>query len=73
MCTVIKNVQEARIGPEDTVISPEVLARIFEDGRLPFPTNPDGSVDMPVYLAWLAEAGHMALHAFDECFEVVIP
>lgn len=55
---------------KDTVVSPEVLAQVFEDKKLPFQTNPDGSVDMTVYLAWLNEAGRFALQAFDECFEV---
>lgn len=55
---------------KDTVVSPEVLAQVFEDKQLPFQTNQDGSVDMTVYLAWLNEAGRFALQAFDECFEV---
>lgn len=55
---------------KDTVVSPEVLAQVFEDKQLPFQTNPDGSVDMTVYLSWLNEAGRFALQAFDECFDV---
>jgi len=53
-----------------SVVSPEVLAQVFEDQQLPFQTNPDGSVDMSVYLTWLNQVGCVALQAFDECFEI---
>lgn len=52
-----------------TVVSSVVLAEVFGDRQLPFATNPDGSVDMPVYLDWLNGAGLAALQAFDEFFE----
>lgn len=55
---------------EGAVVSREVLAQVFDKKPLPFQTNPDGSVDMAVYLAWLEEAGRLALQAFDECFEI---
>jgi len=54
---------------KDTVVSSEVLAQVFEDKQLPFQTNPDGSVDMSVYLDWLNEAGRVALQAFEDCFD----
>jgi hypothetical protein len=57
------------INTKDAIVSPEVLAQVFEDGHLPFPVNPDGSVDMPIYLVWLAEAGYAALQTFDEYSE----
>lgn len=58
------------IPDKNTVVSPEALAQVFEDQKLPFQTNPDGSVDMSVYMTWLNEVGRVALQAFDECFEV---
>lgn len=57
-------------GGQESAVSREFLAQVFEDEPPPFETNPDGSVDMAVYLAWLNEAGRMALQAFDECFEI---
>jgi hypothetical protein len=54
--------EPAYVPPVESVVAPSVLAEVFEDGKLPFPTNADGSVNMAVYMGWLAEtwAGGMA-------------
>jgi len=69
VCERMLVVAEAYVPPESRVVSPEVLAQVFEDKPLPFRTNPDGSVDMSVYLSWLAAVGEVALQVFDECSE----
>lgn len=61
------------VPPESNVVSPEVLAQVFEDKPLPFLTNADGSVDMGVYMEWLEATGAAALQAFEECSEVELP
>lgn len=69
VCEMMPVTAEAYVPPESQVVSPEVLAQVFEDKPLPFRTNADGSVDMSVYLEWLAAVGEAALQAFDECSE----
>ena len=55
------------------VVSPEILAQVFEDKPLPFVTNVDGSADMEVYMEWLEVAGAAALLAFEEFSDVELP
>lgn len=57
------------VPPVSDVVSPEVLAQVFEDKPLPFQTNPDGSVSLDAYLQWLSAVGEAALQAFEECSE----
>jgi hypothetical protein len=62
--------ESAYVPPAQSVVAPSVLAEVFEDGKLPFATNADGSVNMTVYMSWLAEtwAGGMAqFDAQSEC------
>lgn len=61
------------VPPESNVVSGEVLAVVFEDKPLPFNTNSDGSVDLNVYMQWLANAGQAALLAFEECSDAETP
>lgn len=55
------------------IVSSEVLAQVFGDKLLPFETNADGSVDMSVYMEWLATAGRIALEAFKAFSEIETP
>jgi hypothetical protein len=57
----------------NSVVSPEILALVFEDKSLPFQTNPDGSVDMTVYMSWLENIWTKAVEEFDEHFDSVEP
>lgn len=56
-----------------SVVSPEILAQVFEDAPIPFQTNPDGSVNLEVYAEWLRQAGEAALQAFEDCSEFETP
>lgn len=39
---------------QNVIVPPSILAQVFNKNRpVPFSTNPDGSVDMIVYLKWL--------------------
>lgn len=55
------------------VVSPTVIARVFDDKPVPFALNGDGSVKLSVYQDWLNSVGHDALNAFAECSEIVSP
>ena len=70
VCDFMPITAEAYVPRESQVVSPEVLAQVFEDKPLPFKTNADGSVDMGVYLEWLEAAGEAALQAFAQCSDV---
>lgn len=67
--------ESAYVPPAQSVVAPSVLAEVFEDGKLPFATNADGSVNMTVYMSWLAEtwAGGMAqFDAQSECADALV-
>lgn len=64
---------DSYVPPESSVVSPKVLAQVFEDKPLPFLTNADGSVDMGVYMEWLEATGAAALRAFEEFSDAEFP
>ncbi|HDR8973035.1 TPA: hypothetical protein QDB32_004007 [Burkholderia vietnamiensis] len=59
------------VPPAGSVVAPSVLARVFVDQPLPFATNPDGSVDLDVYRAWLENTWKEGMDAFEEQSSVV--
>lgn len=57
----------------DSVVAPEVLAQVFADGPLPFPTNRDGSANLATYMQWLGATWDAGMAAFDEMSEIQKP
>ncbi len=71
---IVSVVAQADFVPEVAqVVSPAVVARVFDDQPVPFALNSDGSVKMGVYQDWLNTVGQEALAAFAECSEIVSP
>lgn len=60
------------VPPAGGVVAPNVLARVFVDEPLPFATNHDGSVDLDVYRAWLANTWKEGMDAFEEQSSLVV-
>jgi hypothetical protein len=54
------------VPPAGSVVAPSVLGRVFVDKPLPFATNPDGSVDLVVYRAWLVNTWKEGMDAFEK-------
>lgn len=61
------------VPPADKVVAPKVLAQVFADKPLPFPTNADGSADMTTYMQWLSATWDAGMAAFDEMSELQMP
>jgi hypothetical protein len=61
------------VPPAERVVAPEVLAKVFPDGPLPFPTNADGSVELATYMQWLTATWDAGIAAFGEMSEVETP
>jgi hypothetical protein len=59
--------------PAGCVVTPEVLAQVFADGLLPFPTNADGSVKLATYMQWLSATWDAGIAAFGEMSEIATP
>lgn len=58
------------VPPADKVVAPEVLAQVFAENPLPFPTNADGSADMATYMQWLSATWDAGMAAFDRMSEI---
>ncbi|MGY8527601.1 hypothetical protein [Paracidovorax citrulli] len=56
--------EQRYVPPRDSAVASEVLAKVFADQPLPFATNPDGSVDTSIYLAWLTDVWREGMEAF---------
>ncbi|MBN3815185.1 hypothetical protein G3N57_00555 [Paraburkholderia sp. Se-20369] len=61
------------VPPADRVVAPEVLAKVFADGPLPFPKNAEGSVELATYMQWLTATWDAGIAAFGEMSEIVAP
>ncbi|NLP65510.1 hypothetical protein [Paraburkholderia sacchari] len=61
------------VPPAERVVAPEVLAKVFADGPLPFPTNADGSVELATYMQWLTATWDAGIAAFGEMSEIETP
>ncbi|MGP8437786.1 hypothetical protein ACT2FY_38845 [Paraburkholderia fungorum] len=61
------------VPPAEKVVAPEVLAQVFADKPLPFPTNADGSADMAAYMQWLSATWDAGMAAFNEMSEIQTP
>lgn len=61
------------VPPAERVVAPEVLAKVFADGPLPFPTNADGSVELATYMQWLTATWDAGMAAFGEMSEIAAP
>jgi hypothetical protein len=61
------------VPPAEGVVAPEVLARVFADGAVPFPTNKDGSSDLATYMQWLGATWDAGMAAFNEMSEIEKP
>lgn len=65
---VLGSFRRTKPQPSVEVVSAATLVKVFGKKKPPFEINPDGSVDKPVYMVWLNEAGVKALKAFEDCF-----
>jgi hypothetical protein len=76
-CSVIGSQVFAEEGcyvpPAAGVVAPKVLAQVFADSPLPFPTNKDGSADLATYMQWLGATWDAGMAAFDEMSEIEKP
>ncbi|CAB3755811.1 hypothetical protein [Paraburkholderia humisilvae] len=73
--SVVREVSEEEsrhVPPVGAVVAPSVLARVFAGQPLPFATNPDGSVDLDVYRAWLESIWKEGMDAFEEQSSFVV-
>ena len=61
------------VPPVERVVAPEVLAKVFADGPLPFPTNADGSVELATYMQWLTATWDAGIAAFGEMSVIATP
>lgn len=69
---VIFTGESGYVPPSSSVVAPSVLAEVFEDGKMPFATNADGSVDWSVYQAWLSETWAGGMAQFEDQSEPVL-
>lgn len=55
------------------VVSPAVLAQVFDDRLIPFELNSDGSADAATYKQWLERIGTLALQDAETHSEIIQP